>query len=316
MAKRATIEDIRPVLTEFDKVVDVADETIDKVEQAIDHGVETVEHVVETGVHAAAKGSHIVVRFLRSPKTAAVIILGVSVAGAGYVGWKLAHRHYAKQFEQELSQQIESARDFYARMNKAGEYATAEGAASALIAEVPTDEVEVLQVKDAAEALKSYQGRVDYTKPEKAAQVEEDEPVVVKSNVFVNGAPLDPDAFDYDEELAKRSEDVPYVISFEEYMQNASNYPQTTFTYFEGDDILTDERDEIIQDVEHTVGSDNLAKFGHGSKDPNVVYIRNEKIEIDFEVTRSEGKYGEEVAGFEGSGSNNVARRFRPGDDG
>lgn len=316
MAKRATIDDVRPVLNELDKVVDVADETIDKVEQAVDHGVEAVEHAVETGVHVAAKGGHKAVHFLRSPRMAAIVIFTCGVAGAGYVGWKLSQRHYAKKYEERLEFEIGYARDFYARRNKADEYATPEEAAKALIGEVAEEDAHILTETEAAEALKQYQGeKTDYNKVKlKADEVVKDiPPEVVKSNVFVNGKPLNPDEFDYDTEVPLRSAETPYVITFDEFMQNDRDYAQTTFTYFEGDDILTDERDEIIQDVEGTIGTDNLVRFGAGSKDPNVVYIRNDRTSIDFEVTRSTGKFGEEVAGFQGS--DNVARRFRPGDD-
>lgn len=306
MAKRATVEDIRPVLTELDKVVDVADETIDKVEQAVDHGVEVVEHAVETGVHVAAQGGHKAVHFLRSPRMAAIVIFSCGVAGAGFVGWKLAQRHYEKKHEEQLTREIESARNFYAKLNKAGEYATAEGAASALISVVPEEEVNILPEAEAVQALKTYQGKTDYTKPKKFDPEKFEDAVTagleaqerVNSNVFVDGKPLIPEDFDYDTELSKRSEDRPYVISYDEFMQNDSGYTQVSFTYYETDDTLTNEEDEAVENVDATVGTDNLTRFGHGSNDPNIVYVRNEKTELDFEVTRSMGSYAEEVQGF------------------
>jgi hypothetical protein len=62
---------------------------------------------------------------------------------------------------------------------------------------------------------------------------------------------------------------------------------------------LTDEVDTIVPDVDATVGVENMLRFGHGSGDPNVVYIRNPKLEADFEVTRSAGKYAKEVLGYD-----------------
>jgi hypothetical protein len=37
--------------------------------------------------------------------------------------------------------------------------------------------------------------------------------------------------------------------------------------------------------------------FGHGSGDPNVVYIRNEKLQAEYEVLRDPGSYEIEVLG-------------------
>lgn len=316
MAKRAAINDVRPVLDVLDKELDAVEETLDKIEQSIDHGVEAVEHVVETGVHAATTGGHKAVHFLRSPRMAGLVILTCGVAGAGFVGWKLAQRHYSKKFEQDLTREVEAAHNFYSRMNKAGAFATPEEAAKTLHVVTPEEDAHILKAEEATEALKTYQGKkTDYNRVEKATEaLNTVVPETVKSNVFVNGKPLNPEEFDYDTELKSRTEDAPFVISFDEFAQNESELPQTTFTYYQGDDVLTDEKDDIILDVEGTVGSDNLLRFGAGSDDPNTVYIRNPKTGIEFEVTRSEGKFGEEVGGFQGSG--NVARRFKPGDDG
>lgn len=130
---------------------------------------------------------------------------------------------------------------------------------------------------------------------EEADAMEENAPEEVK-NIFEEAkSEID---FDYDEELKHRTPDEPYIVSQEEFFINDGDYGQTSSTYYEGDDVLADERDQMINDIEGTVGEENLLHFGHGSNDPNVVYIRNERIELDFEVLRSEGEYSKEVLGF------------------
>jgi hypothetical protein len=94
-------------------------------------------------------------------------------------------------------------------------------------------------------------------------------------------------------------------------MENEPDHIQHTLTYFEGDDVLTDEEDQPINETDDTVGNANLLKFGHGSKDNNIVYVRNEKLDLDFEITRSKGSYIKEVLGFIQHDDRKRVRSFR-----
>ena len=46
------------------------------------------------------------------------------------------------------------------------------------------------------------------------------------------------------------------------------------------------------------VGLVNLGKFGHGSGDPNVVYVRNVELEMEIEIIHSDGKFSEQSRGI------------------
>lgn len=92
--------------------------------------------------------------------------------------------------------------------------------------------------------------------------------------------------------------DNPYVISVEEFMGNDSGYDQITISYYEEDDTLCDEREQPIPDVEGTVGSGNLQRFGVGSDDVNIVYVRNERLRTDFEICRESGSFVQKVLGI------------------
>lgn len=149
-------------------------------------------------------------------------------------------------------------------------------------------------------------GKVAYhrvgSEPDKASDTITPEPEL--KNVFENDD--DPEvemteSWNMEKEIASRSAAEPYVIHRDEYNEGVTGdvpFDQYTLTYFEGDDVLCREDDQIIADQDEVVGLGNLAKFGHGSGDPNVVYIRNEKLKVDIEVTHSDGKYAQEVAGF------------------
>jgi uncharacterized membrane-anchored protein YhcB (DUF1043 family) len=100
--------------------------------------------------------------------------------------------------------------------------------------------------------------------------------------------------WNYEDEIPGRSKDFPYIIHHDEYYNNEMDCSHTTLTYYQGDDILCDEEDVPIYEYLKLTG---LLKFGHGSHDPNVVYIRNEANEAEYEVLREEGYFQVEILG-------------------
>lgn len=95
-----------------------------------------------------------------------------------------------------------------------------------------------------------------------------------------------------------RHSNIPYVITIDEYMQDREEFDKNVVTYFEGDDVLCDDREAVIPDVENIIGNDALTNFGVDSNDSNIVYIRNEKLTSDFEVVRDPRSYSEVVLGI------------------
>lgn len=117
-------------------------------------------------------------------------------------------------------------------------------------------------------------------------------------NVFED-AKVD-NTWDEFEERRRRSPMAPYVIHRDE-RDALDTYDNVTFTYYEADDVLCNERDDVIDPAERDklIGEANLEKFGHGSGDASIVYIRNDHLEMQFEVVRSPNSYAEEVHGFD-----------------
>jgi hypothetical protein len=105
--------------------------------------------------------------------------------------------------------------------------------------------------------------------------------------------------WDWHEERKQRSPDIPYVIHADERFETET-YTDVTLTYYDGDGVLCNERDEIIDpnDIDRLVGEKNLERFGHGSGDAVIVFIRNDAMEIIYEVIKSPNSYAEEVHGF------------------
>jgi hypothetical protein len=104
-----------------------------------------------------------------------------------------------------------------------------------------------------------------------------------------------------------REFDKPYVVSLAEFTNDEEDFDKITITYFETDDTLIDERDETLP-IDASVGQANLLRFGVGSENKDIVYIRNEQLKIDFEVCRNLGSYTQTVLGIPEWNSKDIAQ--------
>jgi hypothetical protein len=220
------------------------------------------------------------------------VAVGVSFLAGATWGVAMAKTALEQKYVDISDKEIAEAKKFYSVLNKTGDFAT------------PEQAVETLEQQDAAEeAIRRYQGEED--------EVDAIEKLLEDQDTHAE--PESDDDWDYEIELANRTEEAPYIIHLDEFMGHESEYDQCTFTYFEGDDVLADERDGHIDHPERVIGPDNL-KFGHGSNDKNLVYIRNDNLGLEFEVVLSKGKYVEEVLGFIEHRDHRKTPKFR-GDD-
>lgn len=92
----------------------------------------------------------------------------------------------------------------------------------------------------------------------------------------------------------------PYVLHRDEFLTAEPGYAQLTLTYYSADGVLVDEADRAIDDheIDRVVGRKNLSRFGMGSGDKRIVYIRNPRLEADYEVLFHETSYQEVVHGM------------------
>lgn len=126
--------------------------------------------------------------------------------------------------------------------------------------------------------------------------------------------------WNYEEELKARSSEEPYVIHRDEFYGDEMEFTQSTLTYYSGDDIMVDEDDSPVYNYAIVVGE---LKFGHGSEDPNVFHVRNEKRRGEYEILYDPGLYSKEVLGLDIEDNQRVkglkhssssVRRFKPDD--
>ena len=84
------------------------------------------------------------------------------------------------------------------------------------------------------------------------------------------------------------------VISMEEFMNDTSGYDRLTINYYEEDDTLADENEEIITNIENLVGDEAL----YFEDNENVAYVRNNKIGALLEILLVHGSYARDVLGI------------------
>lgn len=203
---------------------------------------------------------------------------------SGFVaGYFLSKKRFQLKYEKLAREEIELMREHYRKREATkddpkpslGDVVKAHGYASTEVPDsdsplVATDEVPT-NIREAAEAEAEIQ------------------------NVF------EEHVWDLEKEMTTRTHTSPYVIHKDEFDQgnfgDGEQHEQAQLTYFQEDDVLANAADQIVDKVDETIGLENLDRFGHGSGDPNVVFIRNHRLEVDFEVCRSLGSYASEVHG-------------------
>lgn len=154
---------------------------------------------------------------------------------------------------------------------------------------------------DSSEALVE---RLNY---QRISSDEPDEPVITqtKKSIFDNddeeqdiGEEIENDKFD---EMPEPDPDNPYIIPVSEWHEEwvgPVRYEKVSFTFYEEDDTLIDEANNVISNVDELVGKANLARFGFGSDDEDLVFVRNQILETDFSIERDTGSYALKILGL------------------
>lgn len=93
-----------------------------------------------------------------------------------------------------------------------------------------------------------------------------------------------------DEKEEEEDVDKPYVISPDDF--DTLEYEVISLIYY-ADEILADERGNIIEDVESMIGVDSLTHFGEYEDDSDSVFVRDDAKGIDYEITLDTDKYGD-----------------------
>lgn len=104
------------------------------------------------------------------------------------------------------------------------------------------------------------------------------------------------DEYDDDDETDISEEDRPdgpYEITAGEFCNNRTYYDKVSVNYFVEDDVVADDRDEVMENATRVLG-DLQAAFS-SPRARSIIYIRNEALEVDYEVSFVDGSYRKEV---------------------
>jgi hypothetical protein len=281
-----------------------ASETATEIAEIAADGVADGMHVVSEEALAAEKA----VRGLQAVNLA-YFGLGLAVGGAigAFAAWKVAYGRAEMKYNEIAAAEIAEMRETFHAKEVARENATEKEDLEEIIREhdyAPEEEsveppmavTPPSRVVDRAQEIAESEDEAAGKPPEPEEVPEAPEPVT--RNVFRDAE--SEDEWDWHKERASRSPLRPYVIHREERDEREA-YDGVTFTYYEADDVVCNERDEVVpaEDRERIFGEANLEKFGHGSSDATTVYVRNDQLEMDIEIIRSPNSYAEEVHGFE-----------------
>lgn len=197
----------------------------------------------------------------------------IGLVAGGIAGAKLVEKKLSAEFEERLERETNEVRSFYKAIKKPD-----------LNPDERADEIRT----EALEAMKEYAGNgepVAYHKIRKSSvQIKKEEEAPPKErNVF--------------QERDERGE--IYVLTGDEYEENETDYQQVTLTFYSKDGVLTDIHEDRIEDIESIIGTDALREFGQHCDDDNVVHVRNERLQLEYEIVRSPSSYAQEVLGEE-----------------
>lgn len=216
-----------------------------------------------------------------------IIPLAVGAAGlvSGFgLGYFVAKTRMEALMELRLKEEIESVKDAFHRGQKAGEYATPESAVNALI-----DPLEQAGLK------------AKYVTPSTEGDTTGEGFMLDQDSVYVSAGPVN--VFDHHPVLVAgypnpTDENAPYLITVDQFHQEHDDYDKNSIVWYAGDLVLADETEAEIHDIPNTVGADFAEHFGYMSLDANIVYYRNDRLGIDFEISFDPRTYAEIVIGL------------------
>ena len=91
----------------------------------------------------------------------------------------------------------------------------------------------------------------------------------------------------------------PYQITLGQFYDERREYDKITIDWYDEDDVLLDEQEEVIADPESYVGMPmkELFKEAPMDGDPDQIFMRNDHYGTDYEVIRHHASYKKAIGG-------------------
>lgn len=249
--------------------------------------------------------------------------LGISVvsaaAGAG-VAWFVTNKILGERYEERLDAEVAESVKFLVNQMHMENVVVTDADPDDLIAGEginldATQPVEII-LDEVEKQLDEQEERLDQIEEENAANKifgsqEEKPPLsdLVSANQAVayhkisTPDPVEEPVAEVElPEMVPEDPEIP-VISRDIFLENGTEWEQETLTYFEDGGVLN-VRGDFVEDHELLIGI-GRPRFGELSEDPNVVYVRNKKLEKEFEVLYDPGNATEFL-------THSLIQTFRP----
>lgn len=197
----------------------------------------------------------------------------------------------------ELAEELEEMREFVeelkAKRLRAEAVIERGDIRPAIVVEEERESIEDLVIdKDGPSVEDFVEQKLRAALPTTAGNLDVEEEPVVTESVFAG----DDDDWNFELEMMQRSATEPYILHKDEFYAEEKGYTQTTLTYYDGDQIMADQEDAPIYNHEKVTGP---LRFGHGSGDKNVVYVRNDRLKAEYEILYDSGLFSVEVLGLD-----------------
>jgi hypothetical protein len=257
-----------------------------------------------------------------------ILASGASLCAGALGGFLAAHFRAKKDFEARVSAEVEEVKAYYHRrlavqVTEAEQRGIAIAAAAAMAVPGPGDHQDEREAP-VGPLREKPPGPVPYHHPSgiPAAPPHQDVPDAGADDPAGGGDPPegladtateedDPAPWPAENPADRAHEpDVPSVENngpgpviitrtefYEDEGEEDGGYQKISITYYEGDGVLADDKDVPIRDSANLVGPDFAAGFGNAD-DPDIVYVRNNRVRIDFEIVRSLDGYAEKVLNY------------------
>ncbi len=250
-----------------------------------------------------------------------IAAIGAAAAGAALfsAGYILGEKDGRSKAWADAEEEMDAESERLKRLYKVGEYAMPEEKFREEKVEVLPTEPEQEQEPLDPEMLNLLKKHIDsqgYASLKDEAV--EKETMTLRERLEKEGEEID---FEVVDEVSDDIEETvfevtPGMIDPEPYLIDEADYAygdeglleKITVQWYAGDRVLTDEKNEVIDDPESFVGINNLNTLG---PDKRTIYVRNERIRVDFEVTYEEDSYRDVVLGY-GGPIEERPRRRRP----
>lgn len=197
--------------------------------------------------------------------------VAIFAAGAG-IGFFVGKKFYQEKYRREADEDIASMKEFTTqRINEMKQN----------IMDIPdAEEVEISTTEDIEDISEE--------------ELKTNESIVMKyDTISKEGKPKKEETVEEETPDPRTSMSI-YVISEEEFMEDG-DFDKVSLEYFCGDGVLVDDRDIPVEDPDKILGEGTLDDFV--VIDDVDMYVRNENISIDYEITKSEGSYRDFIEG-------------------